>query len=99
MGGANQLRGYYTNRFRGDEFLLGQLEYRWQFINRFSAVLFTDAGYMNKKLFNKLLNTWGFGLRFLLIQMLYSDLIMDSVKIKMDYFLLLVKHFKSQLSE
>lgn len=66
FGGSNQLRGYYSNRFRSDDFLFGQLEYRWQFIQRFSAVLFTDAGYVNEKLFEKLLSTYGIGFRFAL---------------------------------
>ena len=66
FGGANQLRGYYTNRFRSDNYLIGQAEYRWQFMKRFSAVLFTDAGYVNEKIFDNLLITYGVGFRFAL---------------------------------
>ena len=44
VGGANTLRGYEEDRFRGENMLLANLEYRRPIGDRLTAVLFVDAG-------------------------------------------------------
>ena len=44
VGGANTLRGYEEDRFRGERFLLFNLEYRHPITNKLTAVVFTDVG-------------------------------------------------------
>jgi outer membrane protein assembly factor BamA len=44
VGGANTLRGYEEERFRGERFLLANLEYRRAVTDKLTGVLFVDAG-------------------------------------------------------
>lgn len=44
MGGADMLRGYYTNRFRGDQLVAAAAELRIPLIGPFSAVGFGELG-------------------------------------------------------
>jgi outer membrane protein insertion porin family len=44
VGGANTLRGYQEDRFRGDKFLLLNAEYRHMITDKFAAVAFLDVG-------------------------------------------------------
>lgn len=64
LGGTDQLRGFYTNRFRGDNFLLGQAEMRFEIIPALSLVAFTDAGNVGDPVIRDLKQTYGGGVRF-----------------------------------
>jgi outer membrane protein assembly factor BamA len=44
LGGADNLRGFRQYRFRDENFLLLNLEYRWRLSEYFDAVPFVDAG-------------------------------------------------------
>jgi outer membrane protein insertion porin family len=44
IGGADSLRGFRQYRFRDENFLLLNLEYRWHLSEYFDAVPFVDAG-------------------------------------------------------
>ena len=44
VGGANTLRGYEEDRFRGEDFLLLNLEYRRRITDKFTVVGFVDVG-------------------------------------------------------
>ncbi|MBC7288427.1 MAG: BamA/TamA family outer membrane protein, partial [Armatimonadetes bacterium] len=44
VGGANTLRGYEEDRYRGEEFLLLNLEYRRRISDKFTAIGFLDVG-------------------------------------------------------
>ena len=73
MGGESLMRGYYLGRYRDDNLIAGQLEYRFlpfSFLKRWGAVTFLSAGQVFSKGytfdFNRFLPAAGAGIRFLL---------------------------------
>jgi outer membrane protein assembly factor BamA len=68
IGGSDDLRGYRPFRFRGDNLLLANAEYRWEVFSGLDMAVFGDAGkvYMKKSDLNltQLESSVGFGLRF-----------------------------------
>lgn len=68
LGGSDDLRGYRPFRFRGDNSLVLNAEYRWEVFSGLDMALFADAGkvYMRKSTFNldNLASDVGFGFRF-----------------------------------
>ncbi|MDP4283183.1 MAG: amidohydrolase family protein [Bacteroidota bacterium] len=76
LGGAERLRGYYTNRFRGDHFYSAQAEFRFPLYKKFSGVCFVDEGDVSDTKLDKILITYGAGMRFL---------INDNVTLRLDY--------------
>jgi hemolysin activation/secretion protein len=68
LGGSDDLRGYRPFRFRGDNLLLFNAEYRWEVFSGLDMALFGDAGkvYMDKSHFSlkNLESNVGFGFRF-----------------------------------
>jgi outer membrane protein assembly factor BamA len=68
LGGSDDLRGYRPFRFRGDNLLLMNAEYRWEVFSGLDMAVFGDAGkvYMNTSDLNlkNLESNIGFGLRF-----------------------------------
>jgi len=44
IGGADLLRGYYSNRFRGEHFAAGTAELRWPIVGPLSGAAFGDIG-------------------------------------------------------
>ena len=76
LGGAERLRGYYTNRFRGNYFYSAQAEFRFPLYHRFSGVCFVDEGDISDGNLDKVLATYGAGIRFS---------INDNVKLRLDY--------------
>lgn len=76
IGGPYALRGYYTNRFRGEKYYVGQLEARFPLYKLFSGAAFVDAGEVTDKDFGRLRYTYGAGLRVALSQ---------NIKLRLDY--------------
>lgn len=76
LGGAERLRGYYTNRYRGDRFYSAQLEFRFPLYKKFSGVCFLDEGDVSDAKLNKTLFSYGGGIRFS---------INDNVNLRLDY--------------
>jgi len=76
LGGSYALRGYYSNRFRGEKYYVGQLEARMPIYKRFSGVTFLDAGDVTDDDFIKPKYTYGAGIRFALSQ---------NIKLRLDY--------------
>ena len=76
LGGAERLRGYYSNRFRGNNFYSAQAEFRFPVYHRFSGVCFVDEGDISDTKLNKILLTYGAGVRFS---------INDNVTLRLDY--------------
>ncbi len=76
LGGAERLRGYYTNRFRGNQFYSAQAEFRFPVYHRFSGVCFIDEGDISDGKLDKLLTSYGGGIRFA---------INDNVALRFDY--------------
>lgn len=70
LGGTKKARGYYEGRFRDNNLLLIQAEYRFPIIWRFGAVVFGSYGGVADKISNfQLANfryTYGGGIRFML---------------------------------
>ena len=68
LGGSDDLRGYRPFRFRGNNLMLMNAEYRWEVFSGLDMAVFADAGkvYMNKSQlnFSKLESNVGFGFRF-----------------------------------
>ena len=68
LGGAESLRGYDGNRFRGDKVLLIQCEYRWEASRRIELALFGDTGTVadqgERLSINKMKSDVGGGFRF-----------------------------------
>jgi len=71
LGGANDLRGYYQNRFAGEESLLGSAEVRVKVADvnilvpmTFGAMIFTDAGrvYVDNDFSNNWHSSFGGGI-------------------------------------
>ena len=44
VGGADTLRGYEDEQYKGDKMLAGSVEYRFPVINKIQGVVFTDIG-------------------------------------------------------
>ncbi len=76
LGGAYALRGYYSNRFRGEKYYVGQLEARFPIYKRFSGASFFDAGDVTDDFFIKPKISYGAGVRFALSQ---------NIKLRLDY--------------
>jgi len=76
LGGAERLRGYYTNRFRGNHYYSAQAEFRFPLHNRFSGVCFVDEGGISDEKPGKVIASYGAGIRFS---------INDNVKLRLDY--------------
>jgi predicted amidohydrolase YtcJ len=76
LGGSYVLRGYYSNRFRGEKYYAAQLEARFPIYKRFSGVAFTDAGDITDTDFGKTKFSYGAGIRFALSQ---------NIKLRLDY--------------
>lgn len=68
LGGANLMRGYFQGRYRDDNMMIAQLEYRFPIVWRFIGVVFAGAGDVfnqGKELsFTNLKVAGGAGLRF-----------------------------------
>jgi len=68
LGGAEDLRGYRPYRFRGDNLLVMNVEYRWEVFSGLDLALFADAGkvYTHKSDLGlrHLESDAGFGFRF-----------------------------------
>lgn len=76
LGGAERLRGYYTNRFRGNQFYSAQAEFRFPVYHRFSGVCFVDEGDIGDGKLDNVLVSYGVGIRFA---------INDNVALRLDY--------------
>jgi outer membrane protein assembly factor BamA len=76
LGGAERLRGYYSNRFRGNHYYCTQAEFRFPLYKRFSGVGFLDEGDITDERLNKMLVSYGAGIRFS---------INENVKLRLDY--------------
>ena len=68
LGGQNRMRGFYEGRFRDNQLLLLQVEYRQMIYKRIGVALFTNVGQV-ANLWNQMNNTnwlftYGAGLRF-----------------------------------
>lgn len=63
LGGAETLRGYYGNRFRGKKGYLAQAEARIMLDKTVSLVLFADAGDITDSGFSPVKTDYGFGFR------------------------------------
>lgn len=68
LGGADRMRGFFNGRYRDNDLLSFQAEYRVHLFNRFSAVAFTGVGDVNGKysrvIWSNLKYSFGGGLRF-----------------------------------
>jgi outer membrane protein assembly factor BamA len=68
LGGSDDLRGYRPFRFRGNNLLLMNAEYRWEVFSGMDMAVFTDAGkvYQQRSQINlrNLESNVGFGFRF-----------------------------------
>lgn len=76
LGGANVLRGFYSNRFRGSSFYAGQLEVRFPVRGKLSGAAFTDAGDITDTRFQGPRVSYGAGIRLALNA---------SVKLRLDF--------------
>jgi outer membrane translocation and assembly module TamA len=81
LGGPFIMRGYYQGRFRDQNLLAGQVEYRWKFLERLAVVGFAGTGAvfggqeLNK---SELKPNYGLGLRY------FYD-ITSGVTLRLDY--------------
>lgn len=70
FGGANRMRGYYDGRYKDQQQLIFQGEYRFPVYKRFGGVAFGGAGNVSKNFsdysFSDLKYSYGAGLRFAL---------------------------------
>ncbi len=67
LGGGDLLRGYYSNRFRGQHFVAGSAEVRFPLVLALSGVVFADLGrvWLDDSVSDRQLATSaGFGLRY-----------------------------------
>ncbi|MFN0166275.1 MAG: BamA/TamA family outer membrane protein [Bryobacteraceae bacterium] len=68
LGGSDDLRGFRTYRFYGNNLLVVNAEYRWETFSGMDAALFFDAGKVarlrSQVNFHNLETSAGFGLRF-----------------------------------
>jgi hypothetical protein len=68
LGGNNSMRGFYDGRFRDENQIVAQAEYRFPIAGRFGAAVFANCGdvarEVNKFTFQYLKFTAGAGLRF-----------------------------------
>ncbi len=69
LGGQYRMRGYYEGRYRDNNYLMMQLEYRQYFWWKFGLAVFLGAGDVAPELmkftFSTIKYSYGFGLRFL----------------------------------
>lgn len=66
LGGPYELRGYYTNRFRGDRYYIAQGEVRQDLFWIFSGAVFAEAGEVTDDRFDSPETSYGFGFRMTL---------------------------------
>ncbi len=82
LGGDMIMRGYYVGSFRDKNLLAAQAEYRWQALKRWGLVGFVGFGSVNKSFqeisFNKLLPSYGAGVRFKINRK-------ENVNVRIDY--------------
>ena len=75
------MRGYYEGRYRDNNYLALQVEYRQYFWKRFGFVVFTSVGDVAERVtsfsLRNLKETYGFGLRFLFDEKQKINLRMD----------------------
>jgi hypothetical protein len=68
LGGGDDLRGYRANRFRGNNLLVVNAEYRWEIFSGLDMAVFGDAGQVFQRksdlAWNRMESDLGFGLRF-----------------------------------
>lgn len=67
FGGNNIMRGYYTGRFRDENMVAAQVEYRWWPMKRFAFVPFIGTGevFANRNFtFTELKPNYGMGVRY-----------------------------------
>jgi outer membrane protein assembly factor BamA len=67
LGGSRTLRGYDSYRFRGEDAMFYQVEYRWEANTAIELALFLDAGTVSDPgeslSFDDLKTDWGIGFR------------------------------------
>ena len=72
VNGNQNLRGYSNGRYRGNQLVSVEAEYRWNFYRRWGAVIFAGVGWcadaMAKMSMKDTLPSGGLGARFLLIK-------------------------------
>jgi Omp85 superfamily domain len=82
MGGTKRMRGFYEGRFRDNNLVLLQTEWRQQIWKRFGAVAFGGAGIVADKVEHLALQhtrfTYGLGLRFTLDKK-------EHINVRLDY--------------
>jgi outer membrane protein assembly factor BamA len=82
MGGTKRMRGFYEGRFRDNNLVLLQTEWRQHIWKRFGAVAFGGAGIVADKVEHLALNntrfTYGLGLRFTLDKK-------EHINVRLDY--------------
>jgi len=66
LGGSQNMRGYFFNRFRGKRFYLTQTELRFPILGIVSGAVFADVGDIGDSGFGSPKSTYGGGLRFLI---------------------------------
>ncbi|UCG39044.1 MAG: BamA/TamA family outer membrane protein [bacterium] len=66
LGGPRELRGFYTNRFRGDKFYTVTGEVRQDLFWIFSGAVFAEVGEASDDWFGSPETSWGCGFRFTL---------------------------------
>ncbi|MEZ4899696.1 MAG: amidohydrolase family protein [Saprospiraceae bacterium] len=76
LGGSEKLRGYYTNRFRGNKYYSMQAELRFPIFKRLSGVGFIDEGDVSDGSLNHVLFSYGGGIRFS---------VNDNIALRLDY--------------
>lgn len=67
LGNDEEMRGYYTGRYRDENLISAQTEFRYRFISRLGVAAFAGAGnvFQNRKLdLDKFKPTYGAGLRY-----------------------------------
>lgn len=69
LGGSNAMRGYIKGRYRDEQMMMGQVEYRLPIFQRYGMVFWGAAGSVAPKaseLSDELLTSYGTGLRFII---------------------------------
>jgi hypothetical protein len=79
--GRNDIRGYTEGKYRGDQLIAIQGEYRWNFLPRISAVGFggiaTIFGSINEEQNGELLPGVGCGIRYNMFEKYHMNIGMD----------------------
>ncbi len=81
LGGEDLMRGYFTGRYRDDNYFATQIEYRWRFWWRFGLAAFIGIGdvapEISKFKLNELKYSYGGGVRFRIDEAELIDLRLD----------------------